>query len=116
VEIGTLPSSPRGGIARGMELPAPEGRRVSPDVETVARKAGERLRRDPGDADAMFALAASRVAFGRADDALSLLNRLLRVRVDYPGLWELKRQLHEALGEKVAAAACARAADLYRDG
>ncbi len=49
------------------------------------------------------------------DDALSLLNRLLRVRVDYPGLWELKRQLHEALGETVAAAACARAADLYRN-
>jgi len=48
-------------------------------------------------------------------EALSLLSRLIRVRVDYPGLWELKRQLHEALGETVAAAACARAAALYGD-
>ncbi len=96
-----------------MEVPGPD--RPAPDVEAVARKAGVRLRADPVDTDALFALAASRVACGRVADALSLLNRLLRVRVDYPGLWKLKRQLHEALGETVAAAACARAADLYSD-
>ncbi len=96
-----------------MEAPGPD--RPAPDVEAVARKAGVRLRADPVDTDALFALAASQVACGRMAEALSLLNRLLRVRVDYPGLWELKRQLHEALGETVAAAACARAAALYRD-
>ena len=96
-----------------MEVPLLD--RPAPDVEAVARKAGERLRADPVDTDALFALAASRVASGQVAEALSLLSRLIRVRVDYPGLWELKRQLHEALGEAVAAAACARAAALYGD-
>jgi len=83
---------------------------VSPDVEASARAAGERLRSDPADADAIFVLAASRLAFGRLTEALALLNRLIRVCVDYPGVWQLKRKIHE---EPVAARACARAADLY---
>ena len=86
---------------------------MSPDVEASARAAGERLRSDPADADAIFVLAASRLAFGRLTEALALLNRLIRVCVDYPGVWQLKRKIHEALEEPVAARACARAADLY---
>ncbi len=84
-------------------------------IAAVTRMAGERLRADPGDPDALFALAASRVVSGRVSEALSLLNRLIRVRVDYPGVWQLKLKLHEALGETVAANACARAAALYGD-
>ncbi len=94
-----------------------DGASVPQDGEIAAciAVAGERLRCNPQDADALFVLAASRVASGRFSEAAVLLNRLIRLRVDYPGVWQLKKTVHEALGEPVAAAACARAADLYGD-
>ncbi len=101
------------GIRPVVELRAPDTLPVSPDVEASARAAGERLRSDPADTDAIFVLAATRLASGRLTDAKSLLDRLIRVRVDYPGVWQLKRKVHEALNEPVAARACARAADIY---
>ena len=96
-----------------MELWATDPLPVSPDVEASARVAWARLRSDPSDTDAIFVLAASRLAAGRLTEALVLLNRLIRVRIDYPGVWQLKRKIHEALEEPLAARACARAADVY---
>ncbi len=82
------------------------------DVDASAEKAEERLGADPEDADALFVLAASRAVSGLFADAARLLNRLVRLRADYPGVWMLKNRVHEALGEPLVAAACRRAAIL----
>ena len=88
---------------------------IDPEVVEFARIADERLREDPADADALFVLAASRMACGHLADAASTLRRLANVQADYPGLWQLKQAVHEALGEYRAADACAWAAHAHQD-
>jgi len=88
---------------------------VDPEVVAFARIADERLREDPRDADALFVLAASRMACGHLADAAATLRRLARVRADYPGFWQLKETVHDALGEHRAADAAAWAAATHRD-
>ncbi len=85
---------------------------LAPDVAASAKAAAERLRWDPADADALFVLAASRAAGGRYSEALVLVERLLKVSNDYPGVWLLKRKVHESLGDPVGAASCMRTAAL----
>ena|SRR2546425_1381492 len=87
-----------------------DGFGVDSEVIAFGRIAGERLRQDPADADALFVLAASRLACGHLSEAARFLRDLTQVRNDYPGLWQLRTTVHEALGEVQAADACARAA------
>ena len=88
---------------------------TDPDVVLFTQMAGERLQEDPADADALFVLAASRMACGHLADAAATLRRLARVRADYPGFWQLKETVHDALGEHRAADAAAWAAVTHRD-
>lgn len=97
-------------IPRGADPACPDS-----DVAACATRAGQRLQSNPDDADALFVLAASNAVCGRFAEAAALLTRLIRLRVDYPGVWLLKRTVHEALGEPLSAAACAHAAVLYAD-
>ncbi len=92
-----------------------EAGNLDPDVIAFARIAGERLREDPADADALFVLAASRMACGHLSEAAAFLRHLAEVRADYPGLWRLTATVHEALGEHRAADACVRAARRHED-
>jgi len=88
---------------------------VDPEVIGFARIADERLREDPEDVDAMFVLAASRMACGHLADAAKVLRRLLEIRADYPGFWQLKATVHDAMGEHWLADACAHAARRHMD-
>jgi len=92
-----------------------EGALCRDEIDAAAEKAGDRLESDPDDADALFVLAASRAVSGMFAEAARLLNRLVRLRADYPGVWMLKNKVHEALGEPLVAAACRRAAILQSD-
>ena len=59
----------------------------------------QRLREDPHDVDALFALAA---ILAKANDllgAVAILEKLAQVDEGYPGLWLLKTQLHARRGE-----------------
>ncbi len=63
----------------------------------------ERLHENSDDPDALFALAALRVEQGRLDEALFVIDRLLRIDPRYPGVWRLKATVHRLKGEKRAA-------------
>ncbi len=68
-------------------------------VQGMADLARERLRRDPEDADALFALAAAEAVLGSAAVAIELLDRLQALDDRYPGLWDLKAKLYAGLGD-----------------
>ena len=110
MEIGAVAICRAPGILEGMIFCVGEPTSPDPEVVAFARIADERLREDPGDADALFVLAASRIASGQVSEAASLLVRLTQVHADYPGVWQLRRTVHEALGEHRAAEACKREA------
>ncbi len=68
-------------------------------IQGVAHEARERLRADPRDTDAMFALAAAESILGRPIVSLGLLDRLEILNKYYPGLWDLKARLYAQLGD-----------------
>ncbi|OGS64345.1 MAG: hypothetical protein A3K59_02730 [Euryarchaeota archaeon RBG_19FT_COMBO_69_17] len=83
---------------------------VRPDTAVLVR---ERLSRDADDPDALFTLAALRANDGDLDEALPILDRVLRIDPRYPGAWILKAKLHGMRGEPdAAAAASARAQEM----
>src|SRR5207249_4276486 len=59
----------------------------------------ERLKLDPKDADALFAMAAAQATLDDPRGALQSLDRLSELDPAYPGLWVLKTKLHARLGE-----------------
>src|SRR5439155_1057865 len=59
----------------------------------------ERLKLDPKDADALFAMAAAQATLDDTRGALQSLDRLSELDSAYPGLWVLKTKLHARLGE-----------------
>ncbi len=68
-------------------------------IQSVAHRARERLRADPRDTDAMFALAAAESILGHPIVSLGLLDRLEILDSEYPGLWDLKARLYAQLGD-----------------
>ena len=72
----------------------------------------ERLRSNPQDWDALTAVGTYFLAKGQADKALDCFHRITRSNPKYPGMWRLKAEALEALGDAKDAAACrARGAD-----
>lgn len=89
-------------------LPTPADREV---VEAALR----RLLDDPGDSDALFAVAAWDDVVGDRLNAMDLLNRLVSRKPDYPGVWWLRARVLKDLGREADAIASERIARLYAE-
>ncbi len=89
-------------------------------LEAKVTRALAILELDENDVDALFTLGAYLLLDGKIQESLETLNRLTLLDARYPGLWWVKAQLFEKLGNKKAAeSALARAqqggADLEGD-
>lgn len=62
-----------------------------PDTTVLVREA---LGRNKDDPDALFVLAALRAQGGDLDGGLAILDRVLVIAPDYPGVWFFKERLH----------------------
>lgn len=89
------------------------GHSVLEQGEALEEKVGRAiaiLELDEDDTDALFTLGAYLLLDGKAEKALETLNRLTLLDPSYPGLWWVKAQVFEKLGNKKAAeSAIARA-------
>ncbi|HYY48999.1 MAG TPA: ATPase domain-containing protein, partial [Thermoplasmata archaeon] len=90
-------SSPAVGSAPGSVLESQEER--ARRLTLIMQIAGERLKLDPRDADALFAMAAAQATLDDPRGGLESLDRLAELDPSYPGLWVLKTKLHARLGE-----------------
>ena len=87
---------------------------ASSDREVV-QAAQRRLLEDPGDPDALFAVAAWAEIVGDQVHALDLLNRLVSRKPDYPGVWWLRARVFKDLGRERDAIACEHIARIYAE-
>jgi len=65
----------------------------------IMQIAGERLKLNPRDTDALFAMAAAQATLDDSRGGLQSLDRLAELDPNYPGLWVLKTKLHARLGD-----------------
>jgi tetratricopeptide (TPR) repeat protein len=87
----------------------------APADREVVEAAQRRLLADPGDADALFAVAAWDEVVGDRVNAMELLNRLVSRQPDYPGVWWLRARVLKDLGREGDANACEVIARLYAE-
>ena len=87
----------------------------TPADRQVVQAAQRRLLEDPGDADALFAVAAWDEIVGDQVHALDLVNRLVSRKPDYPGVWWLRARVLRDLGRERDAVACEGIARLYAE-
>ncbi len=87
----------------------------APSDREIVQAAQRRLLEDPGDADALFAVAAWGEIVGDLVDALEHLNRLVSRKPDYPGVWWLRARVLKDLGREPDAVACERIARIYAE-
>jgi len=87
----------------------------TPSDREVVEAAERRLLEDPGDADALFAVAAWHEIVGDRVNAMDLLNRLVSQQPDYPGVWWLRARVLKDLGRERDAIACEHVARLYAE-
>ena len=86
-----------------------------PDDRKVVQAAQRRLREDPGDPDALFAIAAWHDIVGAQTSAIDLLNRLVSRKPDYPGVWWLRARILKDLGREGDSIASERIARMYAE-
>ena len=72
-------------------------------LEAKVTRALAILEMDESDADALFTLGAYLLLDGKIQESLETLNRLTLLNASYPGLWWVKAQVFEKLGNKKAA-------------
>lgn len=89
--------SPSSAIPSGTVLESQEER--ARRLTLIMQIAGERLKLNPRDADALFAMAAAQATLDDPRGGLQSLERLAELDPNYPGLWVLKTKLHARLGE-----------------
>src|SRR3989442_3000727 len=87
----------------------------TPSDREVVLAAQRRLIEDPGDVDALFAVAAWDEIVGDLVNALDLLNRLVSRTPEYPGVLWLPPGAFEDLGREREAGACERDARIYAE-
>ena len=68
----------------------------------------KRLRVNPTDLDALEVVGAYLLARGQAEKALEFLHRVTLANPQQPGIWRLKAQAFEAVGDTKNANACRR--------
>src|SRR5207245_9153390 len=90
------PAGP-GSTARGRVLESQDER--AQRLRLILQIATERLKLNPRDADALFAVAAGQPTLDDAKGGLETLDRLAALDSAYPGLWVLKTKLHAKLGQ-----------------
>src|SRR5213593_493405 len=83
--------------ARGSVLESQDER--GQRLRLILQIATERLKLNPRDADALFAMAAAQATLDDAKGGLETLDRLAALDPAYPGLWVLKTKLHAKLGQ-----------------
>src|SRR5213596_1766748 len=88
------PAGP-GSTARGRVLESQDER--AQRLRLILQIATERLKLNPRDADALFAMAAAQATLDDAKGGLETLDRLAQIDSAYPGLWVLKTKLHAKL-------------------
>src|SRR5881409_622719 len=86
-----------GAAARGSVLESQDERALR--LRLILQIATERLKLNPRDADALFAMAAAQATLDDAKGGLETLDRLAVFDPAYPGLWVLKTKLHAKLGQ-----------------
>src|SRR6059058_950418 len=86
-----------GAAARGSVLESQDER--AQRLRLILQIATERLKLNPRDADALFAMAAAQATLDDAKGGLETLDRLAQIDSAYPGLWVLKTKLHAKLGQ-----------------
>lgn len=74
--------------------------------DAIVKAAAERLRANPTDWDALAAVGTYMLARGQAEKALDCFHRITRAEPKYPGIWRLKAEAFEALGDKKNADLC----------
>lgn len=86
----------------------PKGRAASIAAtdEDFVKTLQARVRRNPGDLDALTALGVWLLQREQADKALECFHRVTRKNAGYPGIWRLKARAFEALGDRKSAEAC----------
>ena len=77
----------------------------------LAEFVAERLRANPNDLDALAAAGTYFLERGKADDALKCFHRITRTDPRYPGVWSLKAEAFDAVGDPKNAEQCRK-----RDG
>lgn len=87
----------------------------APGDREVVEAAQRRLLEVPGDADALFVVAAWDEVVGDLGNAMERLNRLVSRQPDYPGVWWLRARVLKELGRESDAIACERIARLYAE-
>src|SRR2546429_8919385 len=85
----------------------------TPSDREVVLAAQRRLIEDPGDVDALFAVAAWDEIVGDLVNALDLLNRLVSRAPGYPGVWGVRARGLKDLGRGRDAVACGPIARIY---
>src|SRR5213594_3189595 len=86
-----------GAAARGSVLESQDER--AQRLRLILQIATERLKLNPRDADALFAMAAAQATLDDAKGGLETLDQLAALDPAYPGLWVLKTKLHAKLGQ-----------------
>jgi len=97
VVLDTPKAAAAGSTARGGVLESQDER--AQRLRLILQIATERLKLNPGDADALFAMAAAQATLDDAKGGLETLDRLAGLDSAYPGLWVLKTKLHAKLGQ-----------------
>lgn len=87
--------------------------RASEPANVYVETATRRLRENPDDPDALFALAAWLAVSGRPSDAIGLLRRLTRIDPGYPGVWRVMANVYRQLGDEAKARECEGTSDRY---
>src|SRR2546426_343796 len=90
------PATP-GATTRGSVLESQDER--AQRLRLILQIATERLKLNPGDADALFAMAAAQATLDDAKGGLETLDRLAALDSAYPGLLGLQTKLHAKLGQ-----------------
>src|SRR5438093_972670 len=115
---GEWSATPAGSVAAPGDQRDPRRiphQRPSRGARGIVLDAPPRLRQDPGDTDALFAVAAWDEIVGDLDHALHLLNRLVSRKPDYPGVWWFRARVLKDLGRPRDAIACEEIARMYAE-
>lgn len=70
------------------------------------RLVDRRLTADPRDLDALFLQASLDLRDGKAEEALRQVNEIIRLDERYPGVWFLKAEIYERMGNPKLASEC----------
>ena len=84
------------------------------DILKLLRTCQKRLEMDLGDVDAWFSKGVTLAWLKKYRQALYCLNRVTRVKIDYPSVWRLKSTVYDLMGHERLARLCTEVAERLR--